>query len=461
MGEEFSQTLGKYQILAEIGRGSFATVYKALDPELQREIALKVLDPRLACDEVFVQRFLREARSAANLQHPNIVVVHEVGEVEGTYFIAMAYLPGLPLVELIANEAPVTVERAIELLSPIAEALDYAHGQGFIHRDVKPSNIILDARGQPVLTDFGLVRAGDVSSLSSLGTPIGTPYYMAPEQASGEPVNRRVDLYSLGVVLFEMLTRGVPFQADTPVAVLYQHVHEIPPDLSTLDLGIPVPVAQVVKQALAKDASSRYPSGKVLIAALQNALTEQPGTPPVEPTRSREPAPPTGPSPPVARTGRVPLWPLLGALASVLLIGIILGWYVFPVQWYDVDPSDLRQEHKEAYISMLADSYTLNTNVALARQRVAGWDPKDLRQVIAQLKATVSDGAQVQRLDNLAAALGVRVEPVIPEPAAQPTAASMLVRRLAPTLGIVLAAVLVIAGVMVGLSVLRERRVRR
>jgi len=161
----------------------------------------------------------------------------------------------------------------------------------------------------------------------------------------------------------------------------------------------------------------------------------------------------------MARIGRETLIGLVIGLVVGLIIGLpILGWWVFPVEWYDADPFDLRQQHKEAYISMLADSYTLNTNVALARQRVEGWDPKDLGQVIGQLQAKASDGAQVQRLDKLAAALGVRAEVAPPEPAAQPTTASTLLRRLAPIFGIVLAAVLVIAGVMVGLPLLRGRR---
>jgi len=159
------------------------------------------------------------------------------------------------------------------------------------------------------------------------------------------------------------------------------------------------------------------------------------------------------------KIGREALIGFVVGLIVGLIIGLpILGWWVFPVQWYDADPFDLRQSSQEAYISMLADSYTLNTNVALARQRVEGWDPKDLGQVIGQLQATASDGAQVQRLDNLAAALGVRAEVVPPEPAVQPTTASTLLRRLVPILGIVVAAALVIAGVMVGISLLRERR---
>ena len=161
----------------------------------------------------------------------------------------------------------------------------------------------------------------------------------------------------------------------------------------------------------------------------------------------------------MARIGRETLIGLVIGLVVGLIIGLpILGWWVFPVEWYDADPFDLRQQHKEAYISMLADSYTLNTNVALARQRVEGWDPKDLGQVIGQLQAKASDGAQVQRLDKLAAALGVRAEVAPSEPAAQPATASTLLRRLAPIFGIVVAAVLVIAGVMVGLPLLRGRR---
>ncbi len=220
------QQIGKYEIIEELGQGGFATVYRARDPTLGRDVALKVLDPFLMRDPVLVERFRREARAAARLRHPNIVTLYEIGQEEGALFIAMELLPGPSLKEIIAEEAPLPVDRAVALLRPLAEALDYAHAQGTIHRDIKPSNVILDDWGRPRLTDFGLVKAAEESqsvaltmTLSQSGMTLGTPTYMSPEQADPKraaPVDSRADLYSLAVVAYEMLTGQVPFRGETP-----------------------------------------------------------------------------------------------------------------------------------------------------------------------------------------------------------------------------------------------------
>ena len=278
-GQQVSR-LGKYEILEEIGRGGFATVYKDLDPGLQRQVALKVLHPHLAGDRPFVERFLREARAAASLNHPHIVTIYEVGEEQGDYYIAMQYLSGPSLMDIIANEAPVGVERAVELLTPVAQALDYAHGRGFIHRDVKPSNIVLDEEGRPVLTDFGLVRAEEDAStatLSMTGMTLGTPQYMAPEQADPDyegELDGRCDVYALGVVAYELLTGRPPFRGKTPLKVLMAQVSKPPPRPQEVNPSLPEAVGVVLLKALAKTPEDRYQSGSAFVQALRQAGSE-------------------------------------------------------------------------------------------------------------------------------------------------------------------------------------------
>ena len=278
-GQQVSR-LGKYEILEEIGRGGFATVYKDLDPGLQRQVALKVLHPHLAGDRPFVERFLREARAAASLNHPHIVTIYEVGEEQGDYYIAMQYLSGPSLMDIIANEAPVGVERAVELLTPVAQALDYAHGRGFIHRDVKPSNIVLDEEGRPVLTDFGLVRAEEDAStatLSMTGMTLGTPQYMAPEQADPDyegELDGRCDVYALGVVAYELLTGRPPFRGKTPLKVLMAQVSKSPPRPQEVNSNLPEAAGGVLLKALAKIPDERYQSGNAFMQALKQAGSE-------------------------------------------------------------------------------------------------------------------------------------------------------------------------------------------
>ena len=213
--------LGKYEILEEIGRGGFGTVYKARDTTLDRLVALKVLYPHLTSDPNFVARFQREARAVANLEHPNIVTVYDAGEMEGQLYIAMKYLPGHTLSALLEDRGALSLTHALPILKGVAMALGYAHEQGMVHRDVKPSNIIVEETKkslQVTLTDFGLVKAlEDTQALSISGSLWGTPEYMAPEQAEpeqagGEP-DHRSDLYALGIVTYQMLTGQVPFSA--------------------------------------------------------------------------------------------------------------------------------------------------------------------------------------------------------------------------------------------------------
>ncbi len=269
-------TLGQYQIVQEIGRGGMAVVYKAYQPSLTRYVAIKVLPPQFSFDHDFIERFVREARGAAMLHHPNIITIHDVSEQDGIHYFVMEYLVGKTLGAVMA-ETPMTLPRIAYIVSQVASALDHAHSQGLIHRDVKPSNIVVDeARNDHVkLMDFGLVRAGQDSKLTKAGMILGTPAYMSPEQAQGEEVDQCTDIYSLGVVLYHMLTGTVPFARTTPAAVLMAHVAYEPPSIMQLNPSVPKPVEAVVLKAMAKDRRQRYQSAGQLAHDLQMAIMGQ------------------------------------------------------------------------------------------------------------------------------------------------------------------------------------------
>ena len=244
--------LGPYQILGELGRGGMAVVYRGYHPALNRTVAIKVLPPQLAMDASFVQRFMQEARNAARLDHPNIVTIHDVGQADGTYYIVMQEAPGQSLTSLIQREGRLPLERVITILAQIASALDYAHAQGLVHRDIKPGNIIVGPGDKAMLTDFGIAKAAEGTRLTQTGAIIGTPEYMSPEQAKGEPVGPATDIYSLGIVLYEMLAGRTPFGADNTPAVLYKQVHEQPIPLRRAAPDLPAGVDAVLARALAK-----------------------------------------------------------------------------------------------------------------------------------------------------------------------------------------------------------------
>ena len=264
--------LGKYQIMSEIGRGGMAIVYKAFDPGLQRYVALKVLSPRLATEENVMRRFEREATTAANLKHPNIVMIYDVSSADGFYFIVMELLEGGTLREEIRATGALPPARVAPITAQLASALDYAHQQGLVHRDVKPSNIILGAGDHATLTDFGLVRAMRASRLTEAGSALGTLDYMPPEQLSGDDADWRSDVYSLGVVVYESLTGQVPFSADTPYTLMRKVMYEPPPRLSLVVPSLSSAVDRVVMQALAKAPADRFRTAGELAAAFYQSL---------------------------------------------------------------------------------------------------------------------------------------------------------------------------------------------
>src|SRR5271154_4631292 len=251
---------GRYELRNQIARGGTAQVYLARDLLLDRPVALKVLIPELSADHSFVERFRREAQAAANLSHPNIVPVFDWGESERTYFIVMEYVDGEPLSSIIRTQAPLSPIQAASIATDIAKALSYAHRHGVVHRDVKPGNVLITADGQVKVTDFGIARAigGSEDQVTQTGLVMGTATYFSPEQAQGLEVDGRSDVYSLGVVLYEMTTGKPPFTGDTPVALAYQHVREQPIAPRVVNPEMPAALEAIILQAMAKLPAERY-----------------------------------------------------------------------------------------------------------------------------------------------------------------------------------------------------------
>src|SRR4051794_33447597 len=257
----------RYRIKHRIGSGGMADVYCALDEQLGRDVALKLLHRRFAEDQEFVERCRREASSAAGLQHPNVVGVFDRGEWDGTSYIAMEHLEGRTLKQLITDEAPLDPIRAIDLVVQLLRAARFAHKRGIIHRDLKPHNAIVDPDGRVKVTDFGIARAG-ASDMTQTGSIMGTAQYLSPEQAQGVNVDERSDLYSVGVVLYEMLTGRVPFEGDSAVSIALKQVAEAPTPPSAINPDTPPELEALVLRALAKDPAERYQDADEFITAL-------------------------------------------------------------------------------------------------------------------------------------------------------------------------------------------------
>ncbi len=262
---------GRYRVLGRLGSGGMADVWLAEDTHLQRRVALKVLHRRFAQDREFVERFRREAEAAAGLQDPNIVSVFDRGEFEGTYYIAMQYVEGPTLKQLI--DRGLTPDQAVPLIRQVLEAARFAHRNGVVHRDLKPHNVIVDGEGKALVTDFGIARAG-VSEITQTGSVMGTPHYLSPEQAQGYEVTAVSDLYSIGVILYEALTGRVPFEADSAVAVAMKQVSQTPQRPSSINHLVSPALDAVVMRALEKEPGNRFQSADAFIAALDAAMRD-------------------------------------------------------------------------------------------------------------------------------------------------------------------------------------------
>ncbi|MBI4768926.1 MAG: protein kinase [Chloroflexi bacterium] len=336
-------TLGSYQVLSEIGRGGMAVVYKAYQPAFQRKVALKLINQALAAQSGFAARFEQEARVIASLEHPHILPVYDYGREGKHTYLVMRLIESGTLEDLIRGKGRLEPAQAARILSQTASALDHAHARGIIHRDLKPSNIMLDPAGNAYLTDFGIAKVLQSNLNLTTGTGIiGTPAYMSPEQITGQPLDGRSDVYSLGVVLFEMLAGKQPFTGDTPISVLVKRISEDAPPLRTAVPEIPPAVEAVVLRALTRDPAERFPSAGGLAAAFDAAvrgLTTVAPTPrlstlasgpdplrvtgPAPPTRFPAGAPPPSPTGGAPPAGRRPGVFLIGGLALIGLLALM------------------------------------------------------------------------------------------------------------------------------------------
>jgi len=338
---------GRYRIVRKLGMGGMANVYLAEDEVLGRRVAIKILNDRHAGDDQFVERFRREAKNAASLSHPNIVSIYDRGEAEGTYYIAMEYLDGRSLKELIVARGPAPIHLAVDYARQILAALRFAHRHGIVHRDIKPHNVLVDGEGRLKVTDFGIARAG-ASQMTEAGSIIGTAQYLSPEQAKGASVDQTSDLYSVGVVLYELLTGVVPFSGDTPVEIAMKHLSTVPEPPSAKRADVPRDLDMVVMRALAKDPSERYQSAEEMDADLRrinrgvaiSPVTEEAATaiisrPPAEVTAitSHSPRPPAPYAPPAAyydydEPPRRAIWPWIVALLFVTA-ALVGGYFLY------------------------------------------------------------------------------------------------------------------------------------
>ncbi|HEY3578643.1 MAG TPA: Stk1 family PASTA domain-containing Ser/Thr kinase [Gaiellaceae bacterium] len=352
---------GRYRIQRKLGAGGMADVYLAEDQELGRRVAIKILNGRHANDAQFIERFRREAKNAAALNHPNIVSIYDRGNAEDTYYIAMEFLDGRTLKELIVSRGAAPINVAIEYARQILSALRFAHRHGIVHRDIKPHNVLVDSEGRVKVTDFGIARAG-TSQMTETGSIVGTAQYLSPEQARGGEVDQRSDLYSLGIVLYELLTGKTPFDGDTPVEIAMKHLSNAPKPPSKLRPDIPAELDMVVLRALAKNPDDRYQSADEMEADLERVargarvsaatvdtatqVLRRPAAAAAATTATSAtaatmvaapPAPAAGAVPPVVaeeeeyeeRGGQDrPLWPWLVAVGFVIA-AIIAGFFVW------------------------------------------------------------------------------------------------------------------------------------
>lgn len=350
----------RYEVLRKLGSGGMADVYLAKDRVLGRQVALKVLSGQYADDQEFIERFRREASAAAGLNHPNIVQIYDKGEAEGTYYIAMEYLPGRSLKDIIVKYAPLSTDLVVSVARQIVEALRYVHRRDIIHRDIKPQNIIIDDEGRVKVTDFGIARAGGGSSLTQAGHSIGTAHYISPEQAQGLAVEAASDLYSLGVVMYEMATGRLPFEGDTSVGIAMQHVNDAPVPPSRLVPEIPQNLETVILRAMGKHPTERYLTAQAMLDDLWLVQEGKPvdqlygategGTTPFDAVGDRfdsgewtaQPRGVNGQTPrgPVdegplpeeyfgKESGKKKNWVIWGAVAALLVALIVTAWSIY------------------------------------------------------------------------------------------------------------------------------------
>jgi len=363
----------RYKIEDELGAGGMSAVYKANDPNLKRVVAIKLIHPHLSKDPEFVRRFEAEAAAVAQLRHPNIIQVFDFNHDGDTYYMVLEFVPGetlqARLKRLVGDNRKLSIEEVVKFAAQICEAADYAHKRGLVHRDIKPANVMLDIHGNAILMDFGIVRIVGGTNHTATGAVVGTALYMSPEQIRGEHPDHRADIYSLGIMLFEMAGGRPPYSADSAMTIMMMHLNDPIPDIGTLNPSVPRGLRNIVEKALAKDPKDRYQSAAQMAADLRNLLAaptpsiatmmeptpapqatyvEPPSTRPPSPARTPPPAgggpaagrsttsggtaPPPGSSPaaPAKKKGLSPVVWIAGGIGVILLLCLVGGALALP-----------------------------------------------------------------------------------------------------------------------------------
>jgi serine/threonine-protein kinase len=396
---------GRYRILRKLGSGGMANVYLAEDEELGRRVAIKILNDRYANDELFIERFRREAKSAAGLSHPNIVSIYDRGQAEGTYYIAMEVIEGRSLKELILTRGPLPIGQAVAFTLEILEALRFAHRHGIIHRDVKPHNILIGERLK--VTDFGIARAG-ASQMTEAGSIMGTAQYLSPEQARGAPVTASSDLYAVGIVLYEMLTGKVPFTGDSAIEIAMKHLNELPKPPSKIRPEIPEDLDHVVLRALAKGPEDRYQTAEEFAEDLHRVESGLPPAPEtseaatallaapgatlggttqvlptdatrIAPARPQAPGRPPPYGPPYMYDERPPKrrrWAPWLLVALLLAAAAVAGWYVY---------MQIQDQFAAAEPVAVPNVVGLREQLAVAKIENAGLKPRIKREASTEV----------------------------------------------------------------------------
>jgi ligand-binding sensor domain-containing protein len=337
MAEFIGQMIGPYRIIEQIGLGGMATVYKAYQASMDRYVAVKVLPRQFAEDPSFVGRFEQEARTIAKLEHPHILPVHDYGEQEGVTYLVMRFIGGGTLKDLITDRGPLSSDEMLRIMEQVGGALGYAHSQGVIHRDIKPSNVLIDSRGDCFLTDFGIARlvAGS-TEFTATGRVVGTPAYMAPEQGMGEKADARSDIYALGIILYEMATGKVPFEAETPLAVLMKHASAPLPLPRQIRPDLPEGIERVILRALSKSPADRFQRVEDMLAALRQTVVpsqaEAAAVPPPAPRQvaGGEARPPRTEKMPAAPRRLLPWLPVAAGCAVIGIVLAVAAIFVLP-----------------------------------------------------------------------------------------------------------------------------------
>ncbi len=331
------EKIGRYEVKAELGRGGMATVYRAWDPSFEREVAIKMLPRELLHDPQFRDRFRREIKTIASLEHPAIVPVYDVGEEDGVPYFVMRYMPGGSLSQWI-EKGKFSLEDAARIIERLSSALAYAHRHGLIHRDLKPDNILFDNNGDPFISDFGVAKITDSSTNMTGSGIIGTPAYMSPEQAQGEPVDARSDIYGLGVIIFQMLSGHQPYEATTPMGVAVKHITDPVPDILAANPELPPATDKIIKTAMAKDREQRYPTATELSRALHEAaFGPAPQTASATVASGTAPVPTATPATAPGRSGGRGV--LIGVVVLVLLLIVGGGTFLMRNQLFAPPPA--------------------------------------------------------------------------------------------------------------------------